>query len=139
MFVNVADRHNDPSCCPGAGGEALIRLNDIPKLPWLPKRRGGSRLAVATLHRWCTRGLKGRRLRIQQVGGTRCTTEQWLREFFDACQPDAGIPVPSAMESEPQRRRRATAAASKLAKEGFESSRSRRLREPLQLGRVGIG
>jgi hypothetical protein len=68
----------------GGGEQALIRLNDVPRLTWLPRRRGGARLAVPTVHRWCARGLRGCRLHYVSVGGVRCTTEQWLRAFFAA-------------------------------------------------------
>jgi hypothetical protein len=40
-------------------------------------------LHVATLYRWTTRGCRGVPLRYVQRGATRCTTREWLEEFFD--------------------------------------------------------
>ncbi len=39
---------------------------------------------VATLHRWAQRGVAGVRLRTHYALGAKRTTEQWIREFFDA-------------------------------------------------------
>lgn len=49
----------------------------------LPCRRGGRKTHVATLYRWTTHGCRGVKLRFSQVGATRCTTREWLAEFFD--------------------------------------------------------
>lgn len=51
---------------------------------YLPGRRAGKKISVQTLWRWCTRGLRGIRLRSVMVGGHRCTTLQWIEEFIDA-------------------------------------------------------
>ena len=50
----------------------------------LPRRRAGRKTSTACVYRWTNSGLRGVRLRYTQVGGTRCTTRRWLREFFDA-------------------------------------------------------
>jgi hypothetical protein len=68
--------------------DPLIRLTDAAKLPWLPARRGGGRLNLATLWRWALKGLRARdgttvKLQAIRVGETLCTSEAWLREFFD--------------------------------------------------------
>ncbi len=39
---------------------------------------------VTTLHRWATRGLAGVKLRTMYAGGYRRTSEEWIREFFEA-------------------------------------------------------
>ncbi|MEM6277071.1 MAG: DUF1580 domain-containing protein [Pseudomonadota bacterium] len=44
----------------------------------------GDRPHAATLHRWASRGLKGVKLKFVYAGGHRRTTEEWVREFFDA-------------------------------------------------------
>lgn len=44
----------------------------------------GERPHTATLARWASRGLAGCRLRTAYAGGYRRTTENWIREFFDA-------------------------------------------------------
>ena len=59
----------------------LIRLIDVPKLKWLPRRRMGRRLSKATVFRWSM--ATGNRLHTVRVGGMRCTTEAWLWEFFE--------------------------------------------------------
>jgi hypothetical protein len=61
--------------------EPGIPLSEVPKLPWL-RGRGGRRLHLATIHRWCSRGIRGTRLEFVQRGGTRVTTEAALLRFF---------------------------------------------------------
>jgi hypothetical protein len=58
----------------------LIPLQEASRL--LPKS-----LHVATLYRWASRGVRGVRLRTLCVGRARCTTEQWLAEFFEQITP----------------------------------------------------
>lgn len=67
-----------------AGGERYIRLTDVPRLKFLPKRRNKKRLHPATIFRWAQRGVHGIKLQTVQIGGTRCTTIAMLGEFFDA-------------------------------------------------------
>ncbi len=62
--------------------ENLIRLQDVPKLKWLPPRRGGSRLNVSTPFRWAGRGCGGVRLETLRIGGALCTSEAALKRFF---------------------------------------------------------
>lgn len=62
--------------------EPPIPLREVPQLAWIPKRRRGRRIHVATIHRWCAHGIRGRRLEYVQVGGTRVTTEAALHRFF---------------------------------------------------------
>lgn len=50
----------------------------------LPPRRAGKKPDVSCLHRWSSHGLRGVRLRYEQVGSTKCTTRQWVRDFFTA-------------------------------------------------------
>jgi len=73
----------------------------------LPRRRGGKRPHVATLHRWCTHGLGGVRLRVVRVGGTRCTTRAWLTDFFERLAQQQGLAPPSAPTPTPAAQRRA--------------------------------
>ena len=65
--------------------ETPIPLADVPKLGWIPRRRGGRRLHVSTVHRWCGAGLRGVRLECVQLGGTRVTTEAALQRFLRSC------------------------------------------------------
>ncbi len=64
--------------------EKLIRAGDVQALKWLPRRRGGGRLNVATVYRWITSGVRGVKLRAVRAGETWCTRESWLEEFFAA-------------------------------------------------------
>lgn len=49
----------------------------------VPPVRGRS-VAVSTLFRWSSVGLRGVRLETIQVGGTRCTSAQALQRFFES-------------------------------------------------------
>jgi Protein of unknown function (DUF1580) len=70
--------------------EQPLPLSDVPKLDWIPLRRGGRRLHVATVHRWCTRGIRGVKLAFVQLGGTRVTTIEALLRFFNALTATEG-------------------------------------------------
>ena len=61
--------------------ESLIRVIDVPSLPWLPTRKGRP-IHAATVYRWVCRGVRGRKLRTVRVGGALATCEVWLWEFF---------------------------------------------------------
>jgi hypothetical protein len=61
--------------------ETPIPLAAVPKLGWV-RGRGGKRLHVATVHRWCSHGIRGVKLEFVQRGGTRVTTEAALLRFF---------------------------------------------------------
>jgi hypothetical protein len=37
-----------------------------------------------TTWRWSTKGVKGVKLQVTFMGGTRLTTEEWVRDFIDA-------------------------------------------------------
>lgn len=56
----------------------------------LPRRRGGKKTHVVTLYRWTTKGCRGAKLRYAMVGCTRCTTRQWLAEFFERITQASG-------------------------------------------------
>jgi hypothetical protein len=60
--------------------DELIAFVEVPAL--LPRRRGGKRVHVATIHRWATVGCRGIRLKFVQVGGTRCVRRADLDEFL---------------------------------------------------------
>ena len=63
--------------------EKLVRLVDVPALPWLADRPNGQPISVATLYRWASRGLRGVRLATWAQGATLCTTERALLEFME--------------------------------------------------------
>ncbi len=64
--------------------EHPIRLHDVPRLRWIPGRRGNSRLNLATVYRWASDGLHGIKLETLKIGGTRVTSEAALKRFFEA-------------------------------------------------------
>ena len=44
----------------------------------------GGPMNRSTLYRWATRGLRGVRLEVIQIGGTTCTSKTALQAFFNA-------------------------------------------------------
>lgn len=58
--------------------EKLIRLADVPRLPWMP-----AGMTIAAVHNWCRRGVRGIRLEVVSVGGVKCTTESALIRFME--------------------------------------------------------
>ena len=89
--------------------ETVISLTEAAKL--LPRRRGDRVVHVATLYRWAQRGLKGIRLEIIQIGGTKCTSIEALQRFFDRLSGDSPNPAPRVRT--PRQRAAAIAAAEK--------------------------
>jgi hypothetical protein len=74
--------------------EPLVRLADVPRLKWLPGRREGKRIHVATVHRWAQRGLRGVRLETLRAGGALVTSEAAITRFFERLtEPAAGADV----------------------------------------------
>jgi len=65
--------------------EDVMSLTEAARI--LPKRRAGKRTHVATLYRWSTKGLRGVKLEVIQVGATRCTSREAIQRFFDALSP----------------------------------------------------
>src|SRR5262245_54821704 len=68
--------------------DQLIPLRAVPRLSWLPRRRGKP-IHIATVFRWCERGILGadgqrHRLRAIRVGGVPCVTQASLLDFFGA-------------------------------------------------------
>jgi hypothetical protein len=99
--------------------EAFIPLRDVPNLTWLPPRRNGGRLALSTLWRWSTKGINGVILRTICFGSTRCTTEIWLREFFEDLA-ESKIRGSRRRAHTPKRRAREIAhSQDRLARAGF--------------------
>jgi len=105
------------SCAPES--ERLIPLKDVPKLKWLPPRREGSKLSYACLWRWYLKGVNGVLLRITRVGSTPCTTESWLREFFDAVEVARREGSASTSRTPNRRQREVSAAKRRLATAGI--------------------
>src|SRR4051794_35842743 len=64
----------------GVFEDPLVSFREVARR--LPPLREGKPVNVSTVHRWCTRGLRGVRLEYVQVGGTKCTSEARLSRFF---------------------------------------------------------
>jgi hypothetical protein len=78
----------------GGAPHPYIRLVDVPTLPWMPPS------SRATVRGWAYKGVRGKKLRTECIGGLRYTTEFWLREFFaalsSACPSSVGRDGPTA-------------------------------------------
>jgi len=61
-----------------------ISLSEAAALPQIPRRRGGKPIHVSCLYRWATRGCRGVKLEVLQIGGTTCTSLDALQRFFEA-------------------------------------------------------
>jgi len=81
----------------------------------LPKRRAGKKPHVATLYRWASRGLRGVKLEMLQVGGTTCTSVEALQRFFDALTR-ARSPAGTADQCRTAERTDHSAAVARLAR-----------------------
>lgn len=112
---------------PDGGADALpplFPLRELPGRPYMPMRNG-RRFSVATLYRWIGRGTRGcPPLRTMVVGGTRCTSDQWAREFFDRLTAGPGAAAaadtPGQASRTPSARARAQRrAADELAADGI--------------------
>ena len=78
----------------------------------------GRRPNPCTAWRWSTKGVKGVRLQVSFMGGSRLTTLPWVREFNDAVSR-ANMEkheVATPMQTPRQQERNAEKAAKKLAK-----------------------
>ncbi len=96
--------------------ESVVSLTDTIK--HLPRRRGGRDVHVATLYRWAQRGVRGVRLKILKVGGTKCTSLEALQRFFERLGARAaGDPQP--VRTTKQRERASQIANDELAAAGW--------------------
>lgn len=82
--------------------ERLMPLNEVPRLKWLPTRRG-RRTHVSTLRRWARDGRGGVRLESVLVGGIRCTTVEALHRFFERTTAQRDGDVTASVAAEPTR------------------------------------
>jgi hypothetical protein len=99
-----------------------IMLLDV--APLLPSRYGKENIHKATVHRWATYGLGGIILQTKQIGGVRCTTQEWLDEFFEklTARTEARVARKRAAATTRTPRQRAKAAAEAAAE--LEAARS---------------
>ena len=84
--------------------ERLIRLADVPKLKWLPARRGGKRLNCSTCYRWHQQGIRGVKLEAIKAGGSLCTSEAALLRFFHSLTNAGSSPPPPVLRTADFRR-----------------------------------
>jgi hypothetical protein len=80
--------------------EELIPLCEIPKQPFVPRRRAGKKMCIATAYRWAGIGINGIRLETIKCGGTLCTTKTAILEFFQRLSAPR-IPANVVLPSEP--------------------------------------
>jgi hypothetical protein len=107
------------TCLLGCVIEKYIPLRLVPDLPWLPARRKDSKLAPSTLWRWRTTGVKGVILRTARMGSMWCTTEEWLKEFFeDSAAPNNPAERPS-IRTPTRRAREIARTQERLVRAGF--------------------
>ena len=76
---------------------------------------GGKRLALATLHRWRLRGVRGVRLETILIGGLRYTSHEAIGRFISS-QNAGDTSTPSVTPA--QRERQAKAAQIELSRAG---------------------
>ena len=82
----------------------------------LPERRGGKRPNVATIYQWAQVGVRGVRLEVVQVGGTKCTSLEALQRF---CERLSDPPPPRRPARRKPGRRPSQAAEKRLAAAGI--------------------
>lgn len=84
--------------------EPLIPLGKAAKFA---PNHDGRPASYATLHRWCTRGIRGVRLECLKAGKTWCTSREALTRFFRALAeaelPGAIPPAPARGDAARQR------------------------------------
>lgn len=93
-------------------GQVLIRLQDVPGLPWMP-RPGGKELSGRTIQAWCTDGMEytgGGRIPMMTTPGAilrffaACSAASAAAAAASACDDDASTTPPGGPATPPQRR-----------------------------------
>jgi hypothetical protein len=100
--------------------EKLLRLDAARQLSWLP-RRDDKPINFVTIWRWAQYGIHGIRLQHVVVGNSICTTETWLREFFQnvASVRATGARPPACVRTPSKREKDLAAAEAELAEAGI--------------------
>ena len=96
--------------------EISLTLREAAQLPCL--RRNGRQPHLATLHRWAQRGVRGRKLQVRCVGGSLCTTREWVLAFIQR-QDLAGTHDPPHSELSSRRRQAIARAEKELSRNGI--------------------
>ncbi|HEV7299234.1 MAG TPA: DUF1580 domain-containing protein [Tepidisphaeraceae bacterium] len=71
--------------------EPAITLAEATRLPQLA--RNGRRPNPSTIFRWASCGVRGVKLEIRQVGGSKCTSREAVTRFIARLSGDEGAPV----------------------------------------------
>jgi hypothetical protein len=81
------------------------------------EKKTGRRPNPCTTWRWSSKGVKGVKLQVVFMGGTRLTTEEWVQDFMDAVsRANMAKHEVAPMQTPRQQDRNAEQAAKKLAK-----------------------
>ncbi len=67
--------------------EPLITFAELARR--LATSTGRRRVAVSTIHRWRSPGIRGRKLASVRIGGRWFTTESWFSAFCDSTSPSS--------------------------------------------------
>ena len=99
--------------------ETIVSLSEVPR--GRPRRRAGKKPHISCIYRWTTSGCRGVILESIQIGGTRCTSKEALRRFFEALtvQAEPQAIIPQSPRQTRQRRQQIEAAERRLAKAGI--------------------
>jgi hypothetical protein len=99
--------------------EELIPLTKIPDL--IPSTTPGRRLAFATIWRWTTYGVRGRRLETVRIGGSSYTSREAIARFAEHPGECDTLQAPArALRSPAQRKRDQARAAAILDRAGIK-------------------
>ena len=77
----------------------------------------GNHVDLSTMHRYATRGSRGVILRTVRLGGRRCTTPEWCRDFIE--QLSTGTATAVGERAPSRRLRQMRAAEAELAAGGI--------------------
>ena len=78
--------------------EPLVTFAELARR--LATSTGRRRVAVSTIHRWRSPGIRGRKLASVRIGGRWFTTESWFAAFCDATtEPDHSVAALSRISS----------------------------------------
>jgi hypothetical protein len=50
----------------------------------IPRKGSGRKVSIGSVERWARKGIRGVRLKTIKAGGMRCTSDEWLLEFFES-------------------------------------------------------
>lgn len=78
--------------------ERVVTLREAASI--LPRQRGGRKVHVSTLYRWCSRGVRGVRLEHLKLGGRIVVSAQALQRFAERCS------AATSTDNPPSNRRR---------------------------------